>query len=357
MPRIPVAQLRPAPQADSIFLLQEIEMRNKKNGDPYAALKLADATGSIPGVMWDNLGPVINRQVAVDDFVQVSGEIALYNNALQFVVKRIQKVPDSRVDLREYIAHTPFDIAELERQLDERIAEVKHPDCRRLLDYFLGKDGVGAATRAAFCQAPAAARIHQAYIGGLLEHTLAVLRNALMLAESYKPYDRDLLITGGLLHDLGKIREYDWRRVIRYTDVGRLVGHLSIGAHMVALAIRELAPFDERLGWNILHIVLSHHGKLEYGAPVVPKTREALLLHYGDYTDAYLASYCDDIERARRQGQLWTPYSRMFQAFLYAGPTRSDAPLPPAGEIFQPNPESPDLFGQPEGDVDDSGGR
>lgn len=344
MERVPIAQLRPSTRVEGVYYLEEMELRTKKNGEPFASLKLRDATGSAPAVMWEGLNPLLSRQVNPEDFVRIRGEVSLYNNAPQIIVSRIEKVADEEVNFADFIPSTPCDRAALERELDERIAEVRNPDCRRLLEYFFGAGP--ASVRRAFCEAPAAAKVHQAYLGGLLEHTLAVLRNALLLAPNYQPCDRDALITGALLHDLGKIREFEWRRVIRYTDEGRLVGHITIAAGMVQNALRELAPFDERLGWNLLHILISHHGKLEYGSPVTPKTREAILLHQADWTDAYMDIYSQETARARELGQTWTPYNRLFETWLYAGPIQGAPAAPGGGEssgedLFPAGPSGP----------------
>jgi 3'-5' exoribonuclease len=352
MKHIPITQLQPAPNVESVYLLQQVEWKNKRNGDPFVSVVFADATGTVPGVLWDNFTALINRQVVAEDFVLVTGEVSLYNNSPQFIVRKLVKVPDEQVDFRKFLAHTPKDLGELEAELDERIASIASPDCRRLLEYFLGRES--GRIRKDFCAAPAAVRVHQAYIGGLLEHTLAVLRNALVIADQYKPYDRDLLITGGLLHDAGKIREYAWNRIIRYTDEGRLVGHISICVGWLSLAFRDLAPFDERLAWNLVHLVLSHHGKREWGSPVLPKTREALFLHYADFTDAYLATYCLETDRAREQGELWTSFNKLFDTYLYAGPTRSGETIPP-NTIPPMEPEDPRWFGSGGDSVDDPG--
>jgi len=353
MKHIPINHLRPASTVESIYLLQELELKTKRNGDPFATLTLVDGTGTIEGVMWDSLGPILNREVAANDFVQVSGEIGTFNNKLQFVVRRIVRVPDEKVDVTRFVPVCPQDLGELESRLDALIGEVKG-DCRRLLDYFFGPGP--QSLRREFCTAPAAVRVHQAYVGGLLEHTLAVVRNALILADQYPPYDRDLLIAGGLLHDLGKVREYDWTRVIRYTDEGRLVGHIAIAVGLFYHAFRDLDPFDALLQWNLLHLLLSHHGKREYGSPVLPKTREAFILHYADYNDAYLSVYVEETDRARSQQESWTGFNRLFDTYLYAGPTRSDAAQPPHPRPPVVEPEDPRFFFGTGGDsVDDPG--
>ncbi|MBI5154080.1 HD domain-containing protein [Candidatus Poribacteria bacterium] len=318
-PRVRCADLKPGDAVDSVYHLSSLDQRAKKSGDPFYSLVVRDASGSIPGVMWDRLGPLLDGRIKTDDFVRVRGQVAEYNGAPQLTVHRMDHIADEEVNVDDFLPVSPRPRVQLEAELEELLASVKQPDCRRLLmRLFAHRD-----FREAYCTAPAAAKIHQAYISGLLEHTLNVVRNALQLAEHYPPVDRDLLITGGILHDVGKIREYSWKRSISYTDEGRLIGHISIGAGMIEGAMRELGRqpegFSEHYRQHILHIILSHHGKLEYGSPVLPKTKEALLLHYGDFTDAYLTTYCDVVNPVSDRGQRWTPYSRMFEAYLYAG--------------------------------------
>ncbi len=152
-----------------------------------------------------------------------------------------------------------------------------------------------------------------------------MVHHAVHLIQLYKPYSHDLLVTAGLLHDVGKIREFEWRRTIRYSQEGQLLGHISIGANMVDSAIRSLQRepegFPAEFHHHILHLILSHHGKLEYGSPIVPKTKEALVLHYADYADAYLTSYQTLTAQASDSKTGWTNYQKRFESPLYAGPT------------------------------------
>lgn len=331
-PRTPCAEIRPGDSVTTSFLLATLEQRAKKNGDPFFSMTLRDATGMLPGVMWENHDHLSAGKVRAEDFVRVEASAQEYNGAVQLTVRRIDKLDETSVNPADFLPVSPVAREELADQLDRWMAEVTPgSDCRRLLDFLFGHEKL----RAMFLDAPAAARNHQAYIGGLAEHTFNVLRNALGLAEGYKPYDRDLLIAGTLIHDIGKVREFSWQRAITYSDEGRLVGHIPLGAMMVDNAIRQLQregeePFSERVRMHLLHLILSHHGKLEYGAPVVPKTREALILHYADYTDAYLTSYVDAADAAQARGERWTPYHRMFESYLFAGAPDENPPADPA---------------------------
>jgi len=190
-------------------------------------------------------------------------------------------------------------------------------------------------------------RIHQAYIHGLLEHTLNVMYLADKVADLYEPIDRDLLITATLIHDIGKIRELDRKRSFTYTTEGRLLGHISIGASMIDQIIRKIQgkhSFDDLKRQQIVHIVLSHHGKMEWGSPVIPKTKEARVLHYADHTEAYMASFQQEAEKSAATGNQWTPYNRMFESYLFTGAAPT---LPTEGEGRKqqngPTAQAPDI--------------
>ncbi len=338
---IKCADLRPGDPVSSILLLCGLEQRSKKNGDPYFFLTLRDSSAQVQGVMWDNHEPLQSGEVKNDDFVYVEGHVSEFNGANQLTLRKIHFVDDSNVDLNDFLAFSPRPRDEMEAELDEWITGITQPDCRRLLEKLFNHKRF----RELYCTAPAAAHVHQAYIGGLLEHTLNVVRNAVQMANHYGAYDKDLLITAGLLHDIGKIREYDWHRSITYTDEGRLLGHISIGANMVDGAVRALQReseegFSTHYHHHILHIILSHHGKLEYGSPVMPKTKEALILHYADYADAYLTNYCDLAADLGPKGQTWTSFNRMFEANMYVGPGAGEAAPTTRAEALAKTPSA-----------------
>lgn len=304
---------------DSVYHLVNVDRRTKKNGEPYFMLTLSDASGTAGAIMWEGHGGLVTGAVSQDDFVRVGGEAGEYNNSLQLTLKKISRVDDSTVDISAFLPVSPRSRAEMEKELDAWLDRVTDKDCQRLLERLLKH----ARIRELYCCAPAAQRVHQAYIHGLLEHTLNVMKLAWSIADVYEPINRSLLITGTLLHDIGKIREMDWHRTITYTTEGRLMGHISIGSSMVDAVINELRrkeDFNRDLQMQILHMILSHHGKLEYGSPVVPKMREALVLHYADHCEAYMAAFTTEIGKAIDRGDTWTAYNKMFESYLYAGP-------------------------------------
>lgn len=316
---VTVSSLTPGMSVDDVFLLSSVEQRTKKSGDPFYMLQFSDGTGSINAIMWDNHHNLVAGIARRDDFVHITGEVGEFNGSPQLTVKSLNRVDDSSVKIDRFLPVSPRNRAEMEAELDQWIARVKDKDCARLLRLLFTNDRL----REAFCTAPAAVRIHQPYISGLLEHTLNVLRIADSMASLYEPINRDILITGGILHDIGKIRELDWRRTITYTTEGRLLGHIPIGSQMVDTWINRLKKseegFDDSTHMQIIHLILSHHGKLEYGSPVRPQTREAQVFHYADHADAYMTVFKVETEKAAAKGEAWTPFNRMFDSYLYAG--------------------------------------
>lgn len=317
-PFAPIAKLSTGDSVESVYHLLKVEQRTKKNGEPFFSLQVGDASGQSNAIMWDNHHALVAGIVKEDDFVQVKADVGNYNGNLQLTIKQISRMEDDKVHLSLFLPISPRPREEMEAELDSWIARVENSDCVRLLEKFFGNPRL----RDLFCTAPAAARIHQAYIHGLMEHTLIVLKIADAIAGNYEPIDRDVLITAGLLHDIGKIRELDWKRTIRYTTEGRLLGHIPMGASMVETVINGLKKkegFDDGIHHHILHIILSHHGKLEWGSPIRPQTREATILHYADHTEAYMAVMAEQTAKAAAMGEPWTPYNNMFETYLYAG--------------------------------------
>ncbi len=331
LPYQPVSGLNPSDKVDSIYHLQSVDQRLKKNGEPFYMLQLADSTGTINCVMWDNHAELINAVIKVDDFVHVFGDVGEYNGKPQLTVKRIALIEDENVDLSFFLPVSPKDRGEMEKELDQWIDKVQNPECQKLLQVMFGNSKL----RELYCQAPAAARIHQAYVHGLLEHTLNVMKLADGIANIYEPVNRDILITGTLLHDIGKIRELDWKRTISYTTEGRLLGHIPMGASMVDASINQIrkqSGFDANLQYQIIHLILSHHGKQEWGSPVTPKTREALVLHYADHAEAYMSTFVTEVDKATEKGEAWTNYSRMFESYLYTGENTMNGQSAPGGD-------------------------
>jgi 3'-5' exoribonuclease len=313
----PVETLQSGTKVEAVFLLHNAQVRPKKDGGTFLTLVLKDATGKITGVMWDNFDAVSSGAIKDNDFVEVSGDVLTYNGQLQFRVARIVKANDAKVDVTRFLPMSPVAPAELDRQFSELVEQITDPDYRALVDGIFGNPDFMNRFR----RAPSAVSMHQAYIGGLMEHTLCVVRNALKIADNYPATNRSLLICAGLLHDMGKVLEFSYERKISYTDVGRLVGHITMACGMIELQCAAMPGFPMAKKVLVQHIVLSHHGYYEFGSPKRPKTLEALIMHFADIIDAQISNYMEFVEGAAKTGATWE-YSNMFERYMFAGSDR-----------------------------------
>jgi 3'-5' exoribonuclease len=311
---IPISDLQPGSKVMVVYLLANFQIRPKKDGTNYVTMVLRDATGKITGIMWDNFTSVTSGSIKENDYVEVGGEINLYNGQPQMRVHRISAVDDSQVDTTFFLPHSPRCAEEMDAEVADLISQVQDPDYRRVLDCIFSN----ATFWEKFRIAPSAVSMHQAYLGGLIDHTLCVTKNALKMADNYPAANRDLLITGALLHDIGKVIEFSYDRKIAYTDAGRLLGHISIGNAMIEVHCHNLPNFPMQKKILLQHMILSHHGTLEFGSPRCPATLEALILHHADILDAQLSNFTEYTEHATRTGVRWE-YSNMFERHMFSG--------------------------------------
>lgn len=313
--RIPIENLQEGMEVESVFVIRSIEKSKKRNGEDFIRLVLSDATGEINAVAWDNIEGFLNDKIIQQDFIRVKGVIGRFQNQLQLKVLKAEKVNKTEIDLSEFVPITPFDIEQLKQTLFDFIERVKDSDYRRVLDAFF-KD---AEFLKEFCHAPSAKTMHQAYVGGLLEHTVGVCKNAVAIADNYPGCNYDLLITGALLHDIGKTKEFQITHTIDYTDDGRLRGHIIIGIEMLTRKLEAQPDFPTEKRILLEHLILSHHGQREWGSPRRPKTMEALILHWADYIDAYMSTYLEVVKKCKDKGVRWSDWNRMFERYLFAG--------------------------------------
>lgn len=273
-----------ATRFESTFLVQSKEIRSKKkSGEPYLVLRLADRTGVMDARMWDNVAAVA-EVFENSDFVEIRGRVQDYNGQVQIVIGRLKVVPRAQIDPGEFLPRTRRNIDKMFGELLTTIDGFSNPHLKRLMSgIFRDKE-----TARRFKQAPAASGMHHAWIGGLLEHVLSCLQVSKLLASHYSELDGDLLASGVLLHDFGKIFELSVDHAIEYTDEGRLLGHIAMGSAWLERRCDEIEGFPPRLKTLLLHLVLSHHGKLEFGSPKQPLFPEALALHYIDDLDSRL---------------------------------------------------------------------
>ncbi len=297
------------------LLAQEVAWRTSAKGSEYLELRLADASGDLKAFLWD-LRAVEGDldRVAPDAFLWVKGAASAYNGRLQLRLDKVRPALDAEVgDLGRFFPTSARPVPEMLAELDALLASVKDPWVARLLAALFQED---AALRAAFARAPAAKSMHHAFLGGLLEHTLSVAAVADRACGHYRHLNRDLVLAGVLLHDLGKTAELSYERAFGYTDAGNLLGHIAIEAQWIQRAAEGIPGFPEDLRLHLLHIVLSHHGRLEYGSPVVPKTPEALLVHMLDDLDGKLEAMARAAQDAG-SGR-WSPYSRALDRMVFA---------------------------------------
>lgn len=311
-----IAELQPNEQVDSYFVATHRSLLPFK-GRPgqYLQVTLADRTGSMPARAWER-GEELAARFRAQDVVWVQGRVEEYRGQLQLIIKDIDRADENHYDRADLLESTRRDVADLIARLLEFMAQVREPHLRQLLESFFGDDSLLRS----FCETPGAKALHHSYLGGLLEHTVAVVTILLTVHDLHPELDRDLLITGGLLHDVGKMHELAVGTSIEYTDRGRLLGHIVLTDRLVREKIQSIAGFPQELDDLLNHILLSHHGQKEYGAPIVPMTPEACALHYADNLDAHVQYFQHAVEQGRGTGNSWTEYQKLFDRYLYIGP-------------------------------------
>ena len=317
MKEIYINDIRVGDKINDTFMVVEKNMAVSQKGSPYLTLRLKDKTGEIEGRVWDN-AIELNKLFNKGDVIHIRSRAINYRNAIQLAIQEVRKVDDAKLDPRDFLPTSGSNTDRMFEDLMEFVEKVKTPCLKELLyEFFEDEHGVNQ-----FKKAPAAKGLHHAYIGGLLEHTLSVTRLIDMAADLYGGVNRDLLITGGILHDIGKIHELSFDRMIDYTDKGRLVGHIVIGVEMLDAKIAKIENFPEQLAMELRHILLSHHGILEYGSPKRPKTLEALIVHYIDDLDAKVNAFREFMDKSNDDSD-WTPFHRLFERFIYKGKVSS----------------------------------
>ncbi|MCB2215892.1 3'-5' exoribonuclease YhaM family protein [Desulfofustis glycolicus] len=313
---------------DDLFLVKSVRRAETRAGKPYLLLTLADRSGEISGPAWDN-AEALEPICVTGAVVRVRGQAQTYNNKLQVQIRDVQAVDDTAWQPETFVATSARSQDDMRTELDRLITSVRTPYLRALLRHIFD----GGATGPLFQTAPAAKGIHHAYLGGLLEHSLSMARVAALLADHYRGIDRDLLVTGALLHDIGKTEELlNVTGVIEYTDVGRLKGHLVIGCEMIGRAARGIDGFPDEVLTHLQHLVLSHHGRLEFGSPVLPMTAEALLLSFIDDLDAKMNLVEQLSRKVKTDMPQWSDYQRSLERFLLLRPLSGDSEKAAIGE-------------------------
>ena len=320
---------------NSSFLVHSKEVRQKKSGELYLSLLLGDRTGELDAKMWDNVAEVVEA-FDRDDFVRVKGLIQIFHNRPQLTIHKMRRLDDSEVDFVDYFPASQRNPDEMWQELRGIVQAMENVHLQALLNAILDDEEIARRYRIA----PAAKQIHHAFLSGLIEHVLSVCALARMAASHYnKVIDMDLLLTGAILHDIGKIYELSYDRGFAYTSDGQLLGHLMIGLRIVGEKLRALPEFPIPLRSLVEHMIISHHGQLEFGSPKLPLFPEALLLHYLDDLDSKMECMRALVDGDRQVEGCFTAFSSSLERAVLkkskylAGPSAAPrAPRAPAGE-------------------------
>ena len=293
------------------YLCKDKQTLLTKAGKSYLKLLLQDKTGSVTGMVWD-----VNERIGEfekNDSIKIDAMVTLFQGEKQLNISQIRRSRPDEYDPADYCKCTRKDRDQLYNELLERIAGMKNPYLKQLLEHFFPAEG---EKREKFMTHPAAKTVHHNYLGGLLEHEESVMRIGLAFCRQYPAADEELVIAGALLHDIGKLRELGDAPLCDYSDEGQLLGHIAMGYLMVHEAAAAIPGFPSELAMQLEHMILSHHGELEYGSPKVPVTLEAMILHLADYSDTKLKQVDEAIREDREQGN-WTAYQRTLGRNLY----------------------------------------
>ena len=319
---------------DGLFLVKSMNRAETRTGSPYLSLTVMDATGEMAGRVWENADQLITACPA-GGVVRLSGQAQSFKNVLQLKINNLTAIPAEDVDLSEFLPSTTGDINSMTVELRKIAKSIDNPFLRELLLAFFQN----RSFMEEFKKAPAAKNMHHAYLGGLLEHTLAVARLAESTSQLYPTIDHSLLIAGAMLHDIGKVEEFSvTSHPFDYTNSGRLMGHLVLGVEMIQKRIDTIPHFPEELAVRVKHLILSHHGRHEFGSPAVPMMLEAFVLNFLDDLDSKI-NYVNRLsDQAQQEGYQWTDYQRVMERFLYVqnSPAQPPAGIAPATDDTEP---------------------
>jgi 3'-5' exoribonuclease len=341
-----VGSLSPNETVTAQFLVLSKDIRQKKTGDPYLSMHLADRTGEIEAKMWDNVGEVMDT-FERDDFVKVKGLVQVYQNRSQFTVHRLRRLEDREVDLADYFPCSDRDPEEMFAELRGIIAGLANPHLRALLELVFSDTRIVSLYK----MAPAAKNIHHAFRSGLIEHVLSLCTLSRLVGPHYQQIDVDLLIAGAILHDIGKVQELSYVRSVGYSSDGQLLGHIILGLRLLNAKFEQLPDFPPKLRTLLEHMIVSHHGELEFGSPKVPLFAEALLLHHLDNLDSKMDAVRNALKRDPQvEGEFTSWISSLERVLLKKERYLQDAqPAPvrvPTTEADEA-PSKPELMPQP----------
>jgi 3'-5' exoribonuclease len=332
---------------DAPFLVRDKILGMAKNGRPYMTIKLMDCSGEVEGRIWERVDE-LSARFDKDDFVKVAGKASVYMGKMQLVLQELERIEESSLDLADFLPVSGRTVAEMVAELTSLVDGLADTALKSLMQEFLADEDFMAS----YTRAPAAKSMHHVYLGGLLEHSLAVAVLADDISRRYVDINRDLLVVGALLHDVGKVSELRYQRSFEYTDAGKLLGHIVIGVELVEEKLRSLPSFPRDLAVHLKHLLLSHHGQYEYGSPKRPKTMEAVILNFLDDLDSKINGVRTHIEREPDSESSWTQYHRLYDRYFFKGtlvrpvtdravPQPAETTQKPSGHTAMANSGSP----------------
>ena len=303
-----ITNLKENDRVSEIYLCKTKVNARTKTGKGYYSLTLQDRTGTVDAKIWD-LSSGIDHFEAMD-YIHVDGEATVFQGAIQLNIRRVRRANEGEYDPAEYLPCSPYDIDDMFKKLQFFIGTVKEEHLHALLEKFFVEDN-GISKE--FSRHSAARSIHHSFVGGLLQHTLRVTELCEFYCQRYVKLQRDLLITGALLHDIGKLRELSPFPANEFTDDGNLLGHIAMGSEMVMEKGRQIPGFPPKLLSELGHLILSHHGELEFGSPKKPALIEAIALNMADNTDAKIQAMTEILDRSV-EGDAWLGVQKIFDS-------------------------------------------
>jgi 3'-5' exoribonuclease len=319
MPRRYIRQFADGDTFEDIFLVTDKLVKTNRQGQPFLQVELRDRSGALMARLW-NAGENLTRQINQGDFVRAKGKVQLFQGGLQIILTDIQPLRGEKLDMSDFLPHTEQDIAKLQEKLKGLLFKSQDLHLRALAQaFFMDEKFVRD-----FCQAPAGVRQHHAYIGGLLEHVVNMMDAADRLMPVYPGLNRDQVMMGIFLHDVGKVRELRYDAAFTYTDEGELIGHITIGVELLNEKLRQAEQltgesFPRELQLRLKHMIVSHHGELAFGSPRLPMTPEAVFLYYLDNLDARTHAFIRDIKEDKNPSSSWTAFNPNITRKLYKG--------------------------------------
>lgn len=297
---------------DHFLLIRRMDIRSTRSGSEFLSTELGDKTTSLNANIWEGFSDLVANG-KVGDVVKVTGTIEEYQGTLQIRVSTIRLTkPEDDVNPRDFLPKSKRDLKEMQDEFNKRINSNSDKFLKKLLKQIFNED-----TFEKFCTVPAGKAWHHAYIHGLIEHTLEIIKICELMCEFHPELNKDLLVAGAMLHDLGKIEELSYDSAFEYTDKGKLIGHIVIASNLVREEIKKISGFPQELENNLIHLILSHQGKLEHASPVVPKTAEAIALYQADELSAKVNAYKNVIDSEIKAGSNWSRYIQLAGTDLY----------------------------------------